>query len=213
MGNVHVVFAFLILFYYMHVLLVPQIILFPPFIATCASTFLFLLLSLYEDTNYDFSKPKSGTLHAYMAFLTMFQLIMFVFLNTSTTLNFLPYSSFAHGLLVALLILITFTLYTKVNNQDAHSKKRFVRSMKQIFPFIILVFFCYTNILTMILVDRSYHHIWFEKTYDPESWLNYSDFFRGLKTIVQFVLIVAWLGTIIASSVFLVHQHNTTELS
>lgn len=210
MTNVSTRFIFFVLFVFVHIAVAPPLLLFPPFLSSCASTYLFLLLSMYSDTDADFAKPKSGSLHAYMAFLTMFQLVMFIYLNKTSTSYQLPYSSLAHAIMIMLLFLLTFKLFKDVNNQDAHSKERYVRSMNQIFPFFVLVCMCYTSLVTMNLVEKI-HHSFFQNHYNPSIWYNYSTLFRVLKSLVQFLIILGWLGAIIASLVFLVNQSQ--ELS
>jgi hypothetical protein len=211
MESIHSVFFAFVFLCLVHLLLVPEMFLQGPFVGACASSFLFLLPSLYHHTQADLAEPKSSTLYGYMTIVTIFQMLLWVYLYQQTKHPLLQYHSFAHGILVSLLIGITFVLITQVRNDDVSSKKLFVRELLLFFVFLSLLSFCYMHLLTGTLLERKYAAM-FVRTYHPDSYLNPSSWYVSLKFLVQLFFIIGYLGSCITGSLLLYHQSHRVQL-
>ena len=201
--------AYFILFtwFTIQISLIPTLILFPAYNAAAASSFLFILPLLFKNTQSDFATPKSSSLHSYLAFMTMFQIVMFVFLKSSPKTAIIPYSTLGHSCFIGMMMILTFTLYKHVDNQDKFSKKTFVKNMEWTFPFFAVTAFTYTNLLFFSFLEKTYSPINVSSENDESQvWMSPASIFRKIKFLNQLTLILSCVGSVIATSVFLQKQ-------
>lgn len=208
----HTVFFAITFLYILHITMAPEVVMYPSFLAATSSSFFFLLPALFQGTSGDFATPKSASFHAYLTFLVTIQVILFVYLNTQPLTHTLPYSALAHGTLIAILLLITLILYIKVDNRDKNDKRIFVRGFQQVCVFLVLFSFCYAHVLTGALLEKKYAG-WFQQTYNESKYLSYSTMYSWLKFSAQLGMLIGWLGTVIASGIFLKHQITQVNTS